>query len=236
MKIVVVGGGAMGMIHAALLSKVAPVQMLVRRAEQAQALNADGLTLVDWTNAKDVYTVPSTANANVLDDAELIVIAVKSYQTAQVAELLSASKNESSLVMSIQNGFGHDELLVNACGADRVLLGKTGYAGGKKNDATVHMSSTGETVIGEREGPVTPRVRNIEEVFQNANVSVEVSDQMRSVLWSKFAQACSQNGLSAITGKMFSELHESESARELLQSLADEMKDSGRGRRCSTLI
>lgn len=212
------------MIHASLPSKVVSTSLLVRRQEQVDALNNNGTTIVDWNGIKTTSEVLTSSDAGILDDADLVIISVKSYQTQSVADLLAKSATDSALVMSIQNGFGHDELLVEACGNERVLLAKTGYAGRRTDDSTVEMTATGETVFGERNGAVSERVQQIEQVFREAEVGVKVSEQMNPVLWSKFAQACSQNALSAITGKAFFELRSRESARQLLGLLSDEMK------------
>jgi 2-dehydropantoate 2-reductase len=228
MKIVVIGGGAMGLIHAALLSRVVDTSLLVRRAEQAQTLLSNGVTIVSEDGDRTNHRLAASSTPEDLDSADLVIIAVKSYQTEDVAELLAASSNNRSTILSIQNGIRHNDILAKVCGENRVLLGKTGYAGSRIDETTVQVTGSGSTVFGERSGEMSDRVLALEPLFRKAGINVETSDQMWSVLWSKFAQACSQNALSAVTRKPFDDLLASESARQMLHLLSIEMTELAR--------
>lgn len=223
MKIVVVGGGAMGLIHAALLSQVAQVSLVVRGEQQALAVRNEGVTIINSDGQRTQHQLAASSTPQALDEADVVIIAVKSFQTGQVAQLLAASSNQKSVVVSVQNGIHPHEVLAQACGQPRVLLGMTYYAGSRVDLTAVQVNWIGTTVIGERHGGSSGRVLELEQLFRRAGIQVEASDDMWSVVWTKFAQSCCQNALSALARKPFSELVESQSALKLLQLLSQEM-------------
>lgn len=148
MNMVIVGGGAVGLIHAALLSQVAPTTLLVRRPEHAEAVRRDGVTVIHPDGSQNNDHLEATNDPNCLDQADFVIVAVKSYDTVDVAQLLASHGSRFTTVLSLQNGLGHEEALVAACGRDRVLPGITGYAGRRRSDSVVEMSAASVTVIG----------------------------------------------------------------------------------------
>lgn len=218
----------MGLLHAAFLSQVAGTTVLVRRAEHAQAIQRHGITTSTNGNIQNESNVVATTSFACLDAADLVMVAVKSYDTKSVAQALANARGTSSAVVSLQNGFGHDELLVKACGINRILLGKTGYGARRIDDTTVEVTGSGTTVLGERNGVITSRVTELVALLASAGAQTEPSDNMNAVLWTKFAQACCQNVLSAVTGLSFGEMYKRQDVVEMLRVLAAEMSSLAR--------
>lgn len=205
------------MIHAACLSRVAETNLLVRRKEQAADVAVKGITILQPDGQRTVDRVNATSNPTCLANAELVIVAVKSYSTNEVASVMASHLGQDAVILSLQNGLAHEQAFRDACGAAKVISGKTGYSGRRQADSTVEMAATGVTVIGEPAATLTERIVTISKLFGDAGINVNVSDNIRAEVWSKFAQACCQNALSALTRKSFGNLRRSEEATELLR-------------------
>ncbi|MCU1432750.1 MAG: 2-dehydropantoate 2-reductase, partial [Actinotalea sp.] len=87
MRIAVVGAGGLGSKFAACLAEHAEVVVMHRRPEWVDAVNAHGLRMT--RGGHDTYArVTATADPAGLSRAEVVLIAVKSYDSAAVADQL----------------------------------------------------------------------------------------------------------------------------------------------------
>ncbi len=68
----------------------------------------------------------STAGIGPVD---LVIVLVKSYHTREAIESARGIVGPDTVVMSLQNGLGHEEILADVVGRGHVMAGKT-YAGG----------------------------------------------------------------------------------------------------------
>ena len=107
MKIVVFGAGAIGSVLGALLSKKHEVT-LIGRGPHVEAVKKHGLTVV----ANEPMTVKLRAESRVNPDdrADLVLLTVKSYDTAKALEDLAPLMRPGSRLMTCQNGLGNWEL------------------------------------------------------------------------------------------------------------------------------
>jgi 2-dehydropantoate 2-reductase len=224
MRVVVVGGGAIGISHAAFLSRVVPTTLLVRRPEQVEEIYQSGLQVTNLDGTVTVDYPTATVDDDCLDEADVVIVTVKGYDMDDIAKLLKDRRHSISTVIPMQNGFGHEQALVDACGQDRVTWAMTGFSGRRTSDSSVEISSIVPTMIGEDNGELTDRITQIEAIMSSAGIPTQASTEIKSVLWSKFAQACCQNALSALTRKTFGELRETPHAVELLRRISEEMK------------
>ena len=60
--------------------------------------------------------------------AEVVIVLVKSFHTDAAIRGAQALVGPETLVLSLQNGLGHEDILADAVGRERVLAGKT-YVG-----------------------------------------------------------------------------------------------------------
>jgi 2-dehydropantoate 2-reductase len=112
------------------------------------------------------------------------------------------------VVLSLQNGLGHEDILAEAVGQERVLAGKT-YAGGVLIGAGHIIGGTQgkDTHIGELNGEVTPRVTRIAEVFNQAGLLTYVSKNIMGTMWDKLLVNVATGALSGITRLTYGELY-----------------------------
>jgi 2-dehydropantoate 2-reductase len=112
-------------------------------------------------------------------------------------------------VLSLQNGLGHEEILSELVGAERVLAGKS-YCGGQFiAPGNVICGTEGKaTHIGELSGAITPRISAIAQVFNAAGLLTQVSDNIMGTIWDKLFINVATGALSGITRLMYGDLYQ----------------------------
>ena len=200
MKIYMLGAGALGStIGGALAERDNDVWLIDAWKEHVDAINGRGLTLrsrgVDRTVA-----VKARTTVEGLGPADLVIVLVKSFHTREAIRQAAAIAGPDTAVMSLQNGLGHEDILVEVVGRERVLAGKT-YAGGVLlGPGLVAASTAGKsTYIGELDGRISKRARRIAATFSDAGLATEVSANIMGTMWDKLLINIATGALSGIT-------------------------------------
>ena len=133
---------------------------------------------------------------------------VKSFHTLEAIESAKSILTNDTVVLSLQNGLGHEEILAKAVGQKHVLAGKT-YAGGVLiGFGHIILGTKGkETHIGELTGEVTLRVTQIADVFNQAGLQTIVSQNILGTMWDKLMVNVATGALSGITRLSYGELY-----------------------------
>ena len=100
-----------------------------------------------------------------------MIVLVKSFHTDAAIRGAQALVGPETLVLSLQNGLGHEDILADAVGRERVLAGKT-CGGVLRGMGHIESGVVGKhTIIGELDGRVTDRVRRIADAFSHAGLT-----------------------------------------------------------------
>lgn len=209
MKICVLGAGSLGCAIGGTLAKAgADVTLINRRPEQVDAINRHGLTLRDADGDKCVRVVAATS-AEGLGVMDLIIVLVKSFDTRSAMQSAMSLVGEKTVVLSLQNGLGHEEVLTDLVGAGRVLAGKT-YVGGLLLAPGVVVATTEgkETLIGELAARGSQRADAIAKLFNDAGLITTVCADIRATMWDKLLINVATGALSGITGLPYGALYQ----------------------------
>ena len=124
--------------------------------------------------------------ANVGEPADLVIVLVKSFHTAEAVSQAIGLDGPDTSVLSLQNGLGHEEVLTGLIGRDRVIAGKT-YVGGVALGPGQVIASVAakETIGGELDGRITPRIERIAATFEAAGLKFVVSRSIMGAMWDK---------------------------------------------------
>ena len=130
MRICFIGAGALGSTIGGTLARGgAEVWLIDPFQEHANAISAHGLRILEGGAENVVRVTACTAASEVGVVADLVIILVKSYHTRDAIRAAAAIIGPQTVVMSLQNGLGHEDILSEEVGRDRVMAGKT-YVGG----------------------------------------------------------------------------------------------------------
>ena len=213
MKIAVLGAGALGCAMGSCLSEAGhEVWLINRRADHVQAMNRHGLTMrIAGADRQIPVRAACTAQemAAQTGAADLVVVLVKSFHTQQAISSATSIVGPNTVVLSLQNGLGHEDVLAAVVGREKVVAGKT-YAGGVMlGPGHIIRGTEGkETHIGELDGRVTERVRRIAEVFNAAGLITHISDNIMGTMWDKLLVNVATGALSGITHLTYGDLYQ----------------------------
>lgn len=137
-----------------------------------------------------------------------MIVLVKSLDTDTAMRDARAIVGPETLVVSLQNGLGQEDVLAGIVGLERVLAGKT-YAGGVMLAPGHVMSGTKgkETIIGELDGAVSPRALALVEAFNNAGLATIVSANILGAMWDKLFVNVATGAIAGITELTYGDLY-----------------------------
>ena len=223
MRVAVIGAGAMGSIFGAALARSgAEVAFADNRPELIAAIQRDGLRVEGVLG--DFHLTPrASLDAASLGPVDCAAILVDANATPAAAKAAKSCLAPDGFAITLQNGIGNVEALVDGLGERRVLAGSTYNSGATLGIARTLHSNAGPTTIGELDGSSSARVKDVAARFTGAGLPTTVSGNIMGVVWSKFVHNCAINPVSALTGLRPGEIARDRAAATLLERLLDEI-------------
>jgi 2-dehydropantoate 2-reductase len=199
MKIAVVGTGAMGSVYAGLFAAAGhEVWAIDRWREHVDAMRAKGLR-VEGASGDRTVKVHATTDAREAGPCDLVVLATKAMHVAAAASSIGVLLKGETPVLSIQNGLGGPDTAASILGKEKVMVGVVGGFGASMR-APGHAHHNGMELVrlGEFGGPITPRLKKVEEVWRGAGFRVKLFDDIDQLVWEKLLCNCAYSGPCAI--------------------------------------
>ncbi|MDX1377905.1 MAG: 2-dehydropantoate 2-reductase [Anaerolineales bacterium] len=216
MNILIVGTGALASLFAARLTRAGhTITMLGTWREGLDSLNQDGVRLVDADGNESQYPVRATSDPRECAGAKNAIVLVKAWQTERVATQLRDCLADDGLALTLQNGLGNRETLIQSLGSNRAALGST------TTGATLlgpgQVKAGGEGVISlEQNQALGP----LEAALKAAGFNVQSVEDAGALIWGKLVVNAAINPLTALLRVKNGELLKRPSARELMKALA----------------
>ncbi len=207
MKIAIVGCGAMGSVYAGLFASAGhEVWAIDRWREHVEAMKKNGLRLEGKSGDRTV-AVRATTDAKDAGACDLVILATKAMHVAQAAESAKPLLGQDTPVLSIQNGLGGPETAAGILGRERVMVGVVGGFGASiKAPGNAHHNGMELVRLGEFGGPITPRLKKVEEAWSGAGFRVKVFDDIDQLVWEKLICNCAYSGPCGVTDRTIIEV------------------------------
>lgn len=233
MKIAVLGAGALGCAMGSCLSESGhEVWLINRREDHVETMNTLGLCV--QVNGADRYTPVKAALhashvAAQIGTVDLLLVLVKSFHTREAITSSTSIVGPDTVVLSLQNGLGHEDVLAEVVGRDKVMAGKT-YAGGVMlGPGRIIRGTEGkETYIGELEGRMTDRVQRVAAAFNAAGLITHISDNIMGTIWEKLLVNVATGALSGITRLAYGDLYQVPEVKACALAAVQEAMDVAR--------
>lgn len=194
MRILVFGAGSLGSLLAGFLARRNEVHVVGRDAHVA-AIRRDGLRIHGLEEIRprvEPHTGPPEG-----PPFDMIIVAVKSYDTQAAAAAIRGSVGPGTLLVTIQNGLGNLEILERAFPSHPVLAAPTYYGAVLEKGGEVHFTSRGHVLVGAR--GIDPSVlRRVAEEWARCGIQAAVTEDVEAALWLKVIVNASINPLTAI--------------------------------------
>ena len=223
-NILIVGTGALASLFAARLTQAGhKITMLGTWREGLNALNRNGVRLVDANGVEHSYPVRATNDTRECMDVRHAIVLVKAWQTERVASQLGECLPDDGLALTLQNGLGNRETLNQSLGQKRVALGSTTTGATLLGPGLVKAGGEGVVSL-ERNQALGP----LEAALLSAGFKTQVVDDAGSLIWGKLVINAAINPLTALLRVKNGELLKRPSAREMMQALALETANVAR--------
>jgi 2-dehydropantoate 2-reductase len=192
---------------AALSEAGSEVWFVNRSRVHVDAMNASGLIVTDQAGERSIPVKAATSCANI-GTTDLVIVLVKSFDTHSAITGASDVIGAGTVVLSLQNGVGHEEILAEVIGRQHVLAGKTYVGGVLLGPGRIISGVAGKaTVIGELDGTMSERAAAIAREFQRAGLVTTVTANIRGAMWDKLFVNVATGALSAITRLTYGDLY-----------------------------
>lgn len=183
----IVGGGALGTLLASrLLAAGANVRVVARSGSRHEALKRDHPSL------------RTGAEFGIVSGVDLLFLCVKAYHTRDVARSVAALGLKRATVCSLQNGWGHMELLDQALPHLQLLAGATSLGAYLDERGALHATEGGTTILAPWRPEDIDQAERAALVLRSAGLAAEVRPDARAVLWRKLVLNSAVNPVTAL--------------------------------------
>ncbi|WP_406659653.1 ketopantoate reductase family protein [Methanolobus sp. ZRKC3] len=217
MNVLILGAGAVGLSLAAKLSSVCDVHAVCRE-RHAEKIRSEGFRMTGiWGEATYSFSCSEDVPDNI--DFDYIFIASKSTATESICEQFK-DVVKGREVISMQNGLGNEEIIARY--TDHVIGGTiiTGFEW--KGDAQIHVSvQSGPMNLGRFPSGLDEGVIRLAELVKNSGISVEVTENIKTSIWSKVLYNSALNPLGAVMGVPYGKLSNAH-AWQIIRNIVEE--------------
>ena len=224
MKIAMIGSGAAGSVFACYLKKGGAEMTLVDRYQRhMDACRESGLRFVTPEGEELLTGFQTAASAAQLDVQDLVILMVKATQTEGLIPDLRHCVGPETVVVSLQNGLGNDELLSRYFPPENILYG-FGTIGTELPEPGKCVSKPESGVSmrcgAGKDSPLSRRAGQwLEQCFNAGGCSTVFEPDIRPFVWKKAISNSGYNTLSALLRLKVGDYLALEAGEELLKSV-----------------
>jgi len=196
--VAIVGAGAMGCLFAARLAEQgARVTLVDVDRERLSIIGRDGITLVDDKGTRTLAVGASLA-ADVAGPVDLLLLFTKGMHSAAAIRSVAHLASSRPIALTLQNGIGNAELLVEGFGAERVLLGTAHVPADLTGPASVETHGFGSLDLGGFTAEAHAHAPAVAALLEQAGFNAHVADDVNAAVWEKVAFNAALNAVAMI--------------------------------------
>jgi 2-dehydropantoate 2-reductase len=201
LRIGVVGSGAIGSYYGGKLAAAGQDVHFLMRGDLSE-IRQHGLHIVGDGEDLRIQPINCYNSTGEMGPCDLVLIALKTISNSVLPELLPPLLHERTLLLTLQNGLGNEELLAEHFGAHRVLGGLCFICLTRTSRTTIERSDDGHIALGEFNRAAQVRTREISDVFGRSGLRSNVVENLALERWRKLVWNIPFNGLSILAGEL----------------------------------
>ena len=221
MRIAVIGAGAMGALCGGYLSRGNDVLLVDVNQAQVDAINEKGLTIYEPDGGVTQCRPKAAVSTQNMKPADVVVLFVKSMFSRAALQANRSLIGPDTYLMTLQNGSGHEETLLEFASRDHVIIGTTQHNCAVVGLGEVRHGGSGKTCIGLLDGN-SDRIAHIAQAFSACGLETVCEDGVQRMIWNKLFTNVSASVLTGILQVPLGYIAENEHAWQLCEQLVRE--------------
>lgn len=189
----IIGLGAEGSVayYAARKTLDSEHVRVIAKGERAERLKKEGIIINKKTYELNVVS-PGEGESR----PDLLVVAVKGYNLPDILDDIEKELGEKTVIMSMINGLSSEETLARRFGPERVIYSMS-KINSKKCANRVDFKPFGQVAVGEKDGSVSQRAKDIYALFSSC-LPAQLSTDIYLDIWRKYMMNSACNTVEAI--------------------------------------
>jgi len=224
-KILIMGTGGVGGYYGGLLAQQGNEVTFISRGAHLYAIRHEGLKVKSVHGDFTVSPANATEDPAKVEPVDLILFCVKTYSTNEAAEAIRPAVGPQTVVLSLQNGVEAAERIGKIVGPEHVLGGVTWLSSAVEAPGVIRqVSQFRRIVIGELNGGRSERTQSIYEVLNQTGITVEISENIQKILWTKLVFIAAVSSVGSLTRMPMGDYRAIPETRSLLASIMQEVE------------
>jgi len=225
MHILIMGSGGVGGYYGGCLAQQGHEVTFVARGAHLQAIREKGLQVKSVFGDFSVSPARAVENPTEAGPVDFILFSVKSYATEEAAKVIQPAVGRETAVLSLQNGVDAAERIGAIIGMEHMLAGASWISSAVEAPGTIkQVSQFRRIVLGELDGGKSSRLQSIFEALKATGATVEISENIRKILWTKFVFIAASSSLGSLTRLPMGGYRDVPEARALLSGIMTEVE------------
>ena len=207
MRFAIYGAGGLGAYYGVRLTEAGHDVGFIARGPHLEAIRDKGLTLHSPVGDAHLCRPLATGEPSEIGAVDVVVVAVKTWQVAEILETMRPLVGDSTLIVPFLNGVEAPDVLAGAFGEDRVLGGLSRIFCEIESPGVIrHLNPGAYVEFGGLDGQLSDPVESLRQVFEDAGVEAKASSNIRTALWEKLMMVGSWAGLGALSRSTLGEV------------------------------
>jgi 2-dehydropantoate 2-reductase len=214
----------MGGIFGGFLARAGDDVTLIDVARPAvDAINANGIVIEQKDGTVATVPVKATTDPAGVGPVDLIMNFVKCYHTEAAINSAKPMLGPDTAILTLQNGWGNADRIAAIVGRESVMVGLTYASGTLVGPGRVRNTGIAQTVIGELDGSLSPRLERAAAALRKTGIDLKVSERIIDEIWKKLALNVCSLPTAALLHFTADELPKHDGSMELMRGLLREM-------------
>ncbi len=232
MKILIFGAGGVGSVVGYFLARTGHEVTLLGRPWHLDAIQKNGLSVTGiWgdyrSKAFDLCTDAKELRG-VKPGFDLIILTVKSFDTAKAVEEMVPILKEHTIVLSLQNGLGNIETILKKVPADQFLAGRVIFGVETQPGIAKVTVNADDVVIGSLPG-ATPKLSAVRlaHTLATSKIPARSVENILTFIWSKVIYNCALNAICTIYEMPYGKILENPETKAQMETVVRECYQVG---------
>lgn len=227
-RTLIFGAGAVGTLLGGLLSSVGHPVTFIGRRWNTEGIREKGISISGKWGEQTVGAQTAFESLRDIPSDEqpfdIVFVCVKAFDTRNAIRELKPYLSESTLVISVQNGYGNCQVIAETIGWERTLGARIITGVELTAPGTISVTVHADSVrLGHyrNEFPIQ-HIESLAQSMREAGIPTEATEDLEQYIWAKILYNAALNPLGAHLGVAYGALAEHESTRQIMDTILDE--------------